>query len=79
VTDWWFAEGSSSPASVTLTYGSAAGAVLATQALVIPAAARATAWANAVTGGQDFSTEVTSAGDAGRAGDVLADGQQPVE
>lgn len=74
-THWRFAEGSSSPgfdtfflltnmsgqpATVTLTYRNAAGTVIGTQALVIPAAARATAWANAQTAGQDFSTEVTS-------------------
>lgn len=72
---WWFAEGSSagmfetyflltniagSPASVTLTYRTAAGTVIGTDSLTIPTYGRGTVWANGTTGGQDFSTEVTS-------------------
>lgn len=48
------------PATVTLTYRNASGTVIGTQGLVIPGYGRGTVWANAVTGGQDFTTEVTS-------------------
>jgi hypothetical protein len=34
--------------------------VIGTQGLVIPGYSRGTVWANAVTGAQDFTTEVTS-------------------
>ena len=48
------------PATVTLTYRTAAGAVIGSDQLVIPAYGRGTVWANGTTGGQDFTTEVTS-------------------
>ncbi len=47
-------------ATVTLTYRTAAGAVIGSDALVIPAYGRGTVWANGTTGGQDFTTEVSS-------------------
>jgi YD repeat-containing protein len=73
---WRFAEGSSvsglfetyflitnlstTPTTVTLTYRQASGTVIGTDTLPLPASTRGTVWANGVTGGQDFTTEVTS-------------------
>ena len=48
------------PATVTLTYRTSAGVVIGADPLVIPAYGRGTVWANGTTGGQDFTTEVTS-------------------
>ena len=53
--------GTAATAAVTLTYRTAAGVVIGTDALVIPAYGRGTVWANGTTGAQDFTTEVTSA------------------
>lgn len=74
-THWRFAEGSAAwlfetyfilinqadaPASVTLTYRTAAGAVIGADSLVIPPYLRAAVWANGTVGAQDFTTEVTA-------------------
>ena len=75
-TTWRFAEGSGAggffdtyllltnvmdvAATTTLTYRTAAGVVIGTDTLVIPAYGRGTVWANGTAGAQDFSTEVTS-------------------
>ncbi len=74
-TAWRFAEGSGGPffetyflltnltsttATVTLTYRTAAGAVIGSDVLGVPAGVRGTVWANGTAGAQAFTTEVTS-------------------
>ena len=46
--------------TVTLTYRTAAGAVIGSDVLAIPAYVRGTVWANGTAGAQAFTTEITS-------------------